>query len=504
MALVLKTKDATEKTRLIEEHNNENDVEEKKTLKRELSLGYCISFLLNGLIGAGFFISPALIAKNTPNSFVALALWISAAFISLLGSLCYCELTSVVKKTGSTFIIVYEAYGKFAGFMILWTILTMLSPFGFNVLLQTCGNYICSSFIEDKTTMEYIVAVRVSGFLLFFFVAAISCIGIKEVGRVQTVVTVVQVVTVSSLAIAGIYNISNGSSARNFKADVIFNNTISGIVNDLPSFGAGFFSALYAFDGWFMVSMFAEEIKNPKRNLPIVAAAGLPLAGLFYIIVHLSCLTILSHEEMGSTKVLFVDVLEKTGIHFAKYIVPVVVVISCCGAMFSGMYYFSRFVLSAAREGMLPKVFSLFHSKRGTPIPAIMLICITTTICAVSGVDAENALQFFNIAIWFEYGLAFTTIFYLRYKRPGAPRIYRVWIITPIFLLFVAITLIILIFIRLPISALFFAITILTATIVYFLCIRGNYMRFLKIDQCSDWIVEHTNLVVNEFVDAEW
>jgi len=473
-------------------------------LKRDLSLAYCISFLLNGLVGAGLFISPTLIEKNTPNTFVAILLWIAAAFISLLGSLVYCELTSVIRKTGSTFIIVYEAYGKFAGFVIIWSILTMLSPFGLNVLLQTCGNYICSTFIQDKSSVEYILGVRISGLLLFYIIAAITCIGVKEVGKVQAFVTIVQTLSVGLIAAAGVYNISRSNNVGSFKPKVFFNNTIGGIVNDLPSFGAAFFSALFAFDGWFMVSIFAEEIKNPKRNLPIVAATGIPLAGLLYVIVHISCLTILSHEEMGSTEVFFIDVFEKTGIHFAKYIVPVLVVTCCCGAIFSAMFYFSRYILSASREGMLPKVFSLVHSKRRTPIPAIALICVTTTVCSLSGINAENALQYFNVAIWFEYAMAFTTVFYLRYKRPLAPRIYRAWITTPVFLLIVAVTLILLIFIRLPLSVLYFSVVVILAALVYFLCIRNNYLGIFKMGKFSDWIVNHTNLVVNEFDNSEW
>ena len=78
-----------------------------KSLKRCLTYWQVFSMVVGSILGPDLFISPSLVAALAPNMFIAIIVWILAGGCALFGSLCYCELGSVVKKTGSSYIFIY-------------------------------------------------------------------------------------------------------------------------------------------------------------------------------------------------------------------------------------------------------------------------------------------------------------------------------------------------------------------------------------------------------------
>jgi len=489
-------------------YNSENkdacDKGPKEALKRNLTLKQCFLTVIGNLIGSGLFMSPALVAKRTPNSFVALCVWACAGFISLLGSLCYCELVSVIRKTGSTYIFVFETYGKMLAFPLLMSILFFLAPFGFNTILLTASTYACVPFIEDQSSSEFYWITRIVALGILWLITFVSCLGTRNSSRFQMAIFGIQLFSIVALGVAGIWYVAKTGDTSNFKPEIMFNNTINGVVDDIPAFGASIFSALFCFDGWYIIASFAEEIENPKRNLPLIAGTGLPFVTILYAIVNLSCLAILSHQEMGASEVVFTSAFQKLGLPNAQYIVPVFVLVSSSSTCLSGFYNQSRFIMSASREGQLPKFLSLIHQKNSTPIPAMMLICLLTSIFLFFGFNIEDMLQLYNVSMWIEYGVAFSTVLYLRYKLPNARRIYRVWITTAVFMVLVSVLLSFLLVIRLPLGGVAMIILIAVSIPLYYFFIVKNYGKVFKLDEFSSWLVNNSSLVVNEFDETDW
>ena len=72
--------------------------------------------------------------------------------------------------------------------------------------------------------------------------------------------------------------------------------------------------------------------------------------------------------------------------HVGLVLFPLLVALSTCGACVGSIYSGSRLTFAAARDGMLPMLFSGLHTTFNTPLPAILLqVCLKTTlrICCV-------------------------------------------------------------------------------------------------------------------------
>ena len=65
-----------------------------------LSVKDAVGMIVGIVVGAGIFRTPSLVAANVTSETSALLLWVAGGAISLVGALCYAELTTTYPHTG--------------------------------------------------------------------------------------------------------------------------------------------------------------------------------------------------------------------------------------------------------------------------------------------------------------------------------------------------------------------------------------------------------------------
>ena len=162
----------------------------KKSLKRCLTYSQVFSMIVTSMVGSGLFISPALVAALAPNMGIAIIIWILAGGCALLGSLCYCELASVVRKIGSSYIFVFDCYGECPAFVLLWSNAVVVIPCATSIVAYTAGIYICTPIIADQTSSSFLWYSKLFAVLIILLAIFINCIGVKTTGSFQTILTI--------------------------------------------------------------------------------------------------------------------------------------------------------------------------------------------------------------------------------------------------------------------------------------------------------------------------
>jgi len=115
-----------------------------------------------------------------------------------------------------------------------------------------------------------------------------------------------------------------------------------------------------------------EEVKNPKRNLPLSITISLALITILYLMVNISYLTLLSADQMLATSAV---ALTWADIAFGDFsvIILVAVLIANYGSLLSIMLSSTRITYAAARDSNLPFILSMIDVNYLTPTPSILI-----------------------------------------------------------------------------------------------------------------------------------
>ena len=81
------------------------------------------------------------------------------------------------------------------------------------------------------------------------------------------------------------------------------------------SFGLALIFVLFAYDGWQSASHVAEEVMDPRKNLPRSIIGGLLMVMVIYIVVNIVYLLYLPLPELRTTDLVAAGTMEKMEAH---------------------------------------------------------------------------------------------------------------------------------------------------------------------------------------------
>ena len=440
----------------------------KKQLKKSLSWFDVFIYVVSNIVGSGIYVSPGLVARYTSNMGTSLLLWTIAGIVCLCGVLCFCELAISLRKTGNRYIFIKEAYGNAAGFCTIWSETFIILPTAVAVMSVTISEHVLQLFRETSSDEgQWIVRGIAIACMLATFV--INCVSTSFNAKAQTVFVIVQILGMILFMSIGIWKASTGQT-QNYKA--MFE-TVGNKSTDFGSLSLAFISALWSYDGWGGTVSLNEELHDLNRSLKLGIITGMPFVIVCFLMLNLAFMSTLTHSEMGQSVTVANTFIEKSiGKRFVV-IVPIIVAMTCFGSLNGTIFSGSRSILSASREGHLPKPLSYIHNERCTPIPALLFLLSLSMIWVLAlGSQLVNLLTYFSVAIWLLYGVALFGVIVLRIRRPELERPYKVWLIYPILTSLISCYIVVAPFFKRPVECAICLCVLLSAFPVYYVIVK--------------------------------
>jgi amino acid transporter len=115
----------------------------------------------------------------------------------------------------------------------------------------------------------------------------------------------------------------------------------------------------------------AEEVKNPRRNLPLAIAIALGLASLLYVIVALVVVLALEPTELAGERAPLARLLASAG-HSTTVIGAISLVAIVNGALIQ-IIMASRMIYGMALQHNAPAAFAAINARTRTPVRATAL-----------------------------------------------------------------------------------------------------------------------------------
>ncbi|NWY10434.1 S7A13 protein, partial [Aphelocoma coerulescens] len=409
------------------ENNDTKDVQRKEKAKMQLkrNIGYFdgVSFIVGSIVGAGIFVSPTGVLKHSLlNVGVALTIWTASGLVSLMGALCYAELGTALPFSGGEYSHIKRGLGSLPAFMFIWTS-TFTKPASNAARALLFAEYATQPFYGICPAPD--VLKKCLALAVLWSLGILNGLSVKMAAWVQTVFTLLKMMALSVIAVGGIVFLV----ARQKESLARFEDMFGSEIPNASQVAEAFFQGLYAYGGWWSLNYMAEEMKSPGRNIPLTVMTAVPAVIVFYLLVNISYLTVLTPKEIVSSVAVAVTWADRV-IPSVAWIIPLSVAVSIFGALNSSMFTLGRLSYAGSQSGHLPVLISMLNVHSCTPAPAMIF---STTIASIFIIPSDliTLTNYFGFSAWLMIGLTCASLIVLRYREPHLHRPYKVFLPVP-------------------------------------------------------------------------
>ncbi|SVC71592.1 uncharacterized protein METZ01_LOCUS324446, partial [marine metagenome] len=315
-------------------------------------------------IGAGIFSAPQRIAAYFDSFTPILMLWILAGFFIFLGGLIYAELGARLPNTGGEYVYITRCFGPFSGFMFGWAQLFIIRTSPVAGLSIVTVDYL-GHFVELTDWARTAAAL---GFVAVL--GAINYIGIHRAGFYQKLSTVVKVTGLLVLVVVGLILVQDRGSMLGVAAPD------SGDLDPVGSTIAAMMLIVFSYMGFERLGYSAEEMKDPKRTIPVSMFVGISVIIVIYISTNILYYQVFGVAEIREHTRVAADVAtELLGPAGAAFI-AIIVMVSATGSINGTMMTAPRVYYAMAHDGIFFRWFDHVHPIYRTPSHAIVAHCV--------------------------------------------------------------------------------------------------------------------------------
>ncbi|NXI75837.1 S7A13 protein, partial [Rhipidura dahli] len=409
------------------ENDDPKDAQRKEKGKMQLkrNIGYFdgVSFIIGSIVGAGIFVSPTGVLKHSLlNVGVALTIWTASGLVSLMGALCYAELGTALPFSGGEYSHIKRGLGPLPAFVFIWTS-TFTKPASNAARALLFAEYATQPFYGICPAPD--VLKKCLALAVLWSLGILNGLSVKMAAWVQTVFTLLKMMALSVIAVGGVVLLV----ARQKESLARFEDMFGSEIPNASQVAEAFFQGLYAYGGWWSLNYMAEEMKSPSRNIPLTVMTAVPAVIIFYLLVNISYLTVLTPKEIVSSVAVAVTWADRV-IPSVAWIIPLSVAVSIFGALNSSMFALGRLSYAGSQSGHLPVLISMLNVHSCTPAPAMIF---STTIASIFIIPSDliTLTNYFGFSTWLMIGLTCASLIVLRYREPHLPRPYKVFLPVP-------------------------------------------------------------------------
>ncbi|WP_026692769.1 amino acid permease [Peribacillus kribbensis] len=354
-------------------------------LQKTLKTRHITMISIGGIIGAGLFVgSGSVINATGPGAVLSYAI---AGLLVIMLMRMLGEMAIVNPDSGSFSTYAREAIGPWAGYTIGW-----LYWFFWVIVIAieaTAGAAIVHGWVPSLPI--WVISLILTGLLTLTNIYSVKSFGEFEYWFSMIKVAAISVfMCIGAAILLGFFpghaspGISNLTQYGGF----------------LPKGGGtiliGIITVIFSFFGTEIAAIAAGESSTPEKSV-VKAINSVVIRILLFYIGSVSILVLLlPWNKADMLKSPYVSMLEMVGIPGAAEIMNVVVLISVLSCLNSALYTNSRMLHSLAKRGDAPGIL-LRVSRRGVPLPAVLLSTIAAYVCAIFHFVSPDKLFLFLV-----------------------------------------------------------------------------------------------------------
>jgi len=360
---------------------------------------------INGVIGSGIFLLPGkAMALVGPGSVLV---YVFTTLVVMAITLCFAECAGRFSRNGAAYVYAREAFGEFVGFevglmswairIIAWAAMAM----GFVTALAA---------VWPPALQEPFRTLLVLGLLLGL--GALNLLGVKPVEVLNNLVTIGKLLPLVIFTLAGVWFVQGARFEPLFPGGF-----------ELDAFGAATLVIFYAFTGFEALAVAAEDMADPRRNLPRALLLVMGFCAVIYCAVQAIAIGVLGPALAQSTA----PVAEAAAAFLGpggKWLVTLGALVSIGGINVAASFGAPRTGVALAEDGLAPPRLASLN-RYGAPQLSILVTVALAVPVALSGSFVQLA-AISMVSRFAQYLPTCLAVLVLRRRRPDLPLGFRI------------------------------------------------------------------------------
>ena len=364
--------------------------------------------VVGGIIGAGIFMNPYLVAQRLSSGGLVLAAWITGGLVALAGAFAFAELAALFPKAGGEYVYLREAYHPFIAFLFGWASLLMIQGGGLAAVAITYAQYTLRLAGGGATAAVPLAIAAIA------VVATINFVGVKPGSTLLNVLVLLKIGALAFLIVGGLL------LARQMAAPPPAVAAPPGGAGPL-SFGAALVPILFSYGGWQGANVVAEEMREPRRTLAVALLWGTLVVIAIYVLANVVYLVALGRDGLAASPTPAAEAVRRLFGPRADRLIAATIAISAFGFLDLTLLAYTRIYWAMAKDGVFFEGLARLHPRFHTPSLAIALQAAWGIVLVATGSYSE-LVDSVVFADWIFFGLAGAAIFLFRRRIPLGSR----------------------------------------------------------------------------------
>jgi APA family basic amino acid/polyamine antiporter len=379
------------------------------SFKRALGPFDATMVVIGGIIGAGIFVTPYIVAQRLDTPLLVLGAWVAGGAIALAGAFSYAELGAALPKAGGQYVYLRDGLHPLAGFLYGWALLLVIESGAIAAVAITFATY-ALHLVGAPDAARVPLAIAAIAVL-----SVVNYLGVKPGSRVLNILVVLKVVALAVLVGAALFAGSHPSWWLETRA------VRAAPGATIVAFGAAMVPILFTYGGWQNANYIGEEIDNPRRNLPLALLAGTAAVVVIYVTVNIVFLRAMGLNGLAATSAPAADAARRMFGGAGDIFISSAIAVSTFGFLDLAILAPTRVYYAMAADRLFVPALATLHPRYGTPGLAIAVQSVWSCVLALTG-SYEQLANYVVFADWIFFGLTVLTVLTFRRALPLTAR----------------------------------------------------------------------------------
>ena len=322
------------------------------------------------VIGAGIFKAPSMVAGMTGEASWMFAAWALGGVMSLIGALCYAELSTAYAHVGGDYHFLQRAYGRSVSFLFAWARFSVIATGSIALLAFVFGDY-----------MHQLLPLGALGPACYAAAAIVvlswlNMRSVKAGTQAQAWLTAIEVGGLLLIVAAALYLLGNGQALPAPRPAAMA----------LPaSFGLAMVFVLLTYGGWNEAAYLSAELKNGRRDMVRALVLSLTIITALYLLVTWAYWQGLGLDGMRRSDAIAADLVRNAFGPVGAHVISLLIAIAAITSINATIIVGARSSYAAGADWPALARLGVWDSGSGTPANALRVQCVVALLLVLVG-----------------------------------------------------------------------------------------------------------------------